>query len=566
MTEPMGMADFFTMEAGEYLERLDGLASPAASPDFEEFHQIARALRGSALMASQQQIAAVAGGLETLARAARDGTLTWDEAHRQLAVRAVDDLKVLVRAVNSWTDAETVRAQRIASELQQVAGATPPPESQPQQLDAATRAFIAREGAAVGSALDQAAKTLAQNPMGVSSLDAVLRATQPLRGIASLSDLPPLPDLLDGIERAVQEMMRRTEPTPNPGDVFDAAAKAISRVSREIATAGHADLDAHEASEFARLLGVLLEMGPDIIPIEALYHADGGPHVLSEGEAPTPGEAPGQIEMVSLGEYLKQAANNLEGAQSNPQRQLRAHGLAPTLRTLEGAGRGTARLAHAIRNAISGGAAVTDTQALTAALKEAGAILSGWGEEDPAVIEERLQPVSAAIRGLGEQPVTEVPVSPAPTPAAVVEPVVSAEPEADKATVEPVTSQQPSGDDWLAASFTDYDRLLAAGSVGTPLAELFEQPVDAPAPGPAALPTPSPAALPTPPAAVEDVGWVTQSDEVIAPITEYCFTGAAALRQAMALKERLQIGVPADHQELLEEIFDLVELGLRQTT
>ncbi len=482
MTQPMGMADFFAMEAGEYLERLDGLASPAGSPDFQEFHRIARALRGSALMASQQQIAAVAGGLEALARAASDGTVTWDEAQRQLAIRAVDDLKVLVRAINSWTDAESVRAQRIASELEQVTGATAPPASQPQQLDAATRAFIAREGAAVGSALDQAARTLARNPMGVSSLDAVLHATQPLRGIASLSDLPPLPDLLDGIERAVQEMMRRTEPMPNPGDVFDAAAKAICRVSREIATAGHADPDAPEAGEFARLLGGLLEMGPDIIPIEALYHADSGPHVLSEGAAPTLGEAPGQLEMVSLGEHLKQAAEDLEGAQSNPQRQLRAHGLAPTLRTLEGAGRGTAKLAHALRNAIGGGAAVTDTPALAAALREAGAILSGWGEEDTAVIEERLQPVSVTIHGLGEQPVVEVPVpptpapapaptpTPTPTPAAVVEPVASAEPEAARAAVEPVTPHQPSGDDWLAASFADYDHLLAAGSVGTPLA------------------------------------------------------------------------------------------------
>lgn len=558
MTQPMGMADFFAMEAGEYLERLDGLASPAGSPDFQEFHRIARALRGSALMASQEQIAAVAGGLEALARAARDGTLTWDEAHRQLAIRAVDDMRVLVRAVNSWTDAETVRAQRIASELQQVTGATTTPESQPQQLDAATRAFIAREGAAVGSALDQAARTLARNPMGVSSLDAVLRATQPLRGIASLSDLPPLPDLLDGIERAVQEMKRRTEPMPNPGDVFDAAAKAISRVSREIATAGHANPDAPEAGEFARLLGELLEMGPDIIPIEALYHADGGPHVVSEGAAPTLGEAPSQLEMVSLGEHLKQAAEDLASAQSNPQRQLRAHGLAPTLRTLEGAGQGTARLAHALRNAIGGGAAVTDTPALAAGLREAGAILSGWGEEDPAVIEERLQPVSAAIRGLGEQPIVEVPVPPTTTPAAVVEPVEPAEPEAARAPVEPVTPQQPSGDDWLAASFTDYDDLLAAGNVGTQLAELFGQPVDAPAP--------SPAALPAPPASAEDVGWVSQSGEEIAPITDYCFTGAAALKQAMALKEKLQIGMPAERQELLEEIFDLVELGLRQTT
>ncbi len=558
MTQPMGMADFFAMEAGEYLERLDGLASPAASPDFQEFHRIARALRGSALMASQQQIAAVAGGLEALARAARDGTATWDETHRQLAIRAVDDMKVLVRAINSWTDAETVRAQRIASELEQVTGTTTPPESQPQQLDAATRAFIAREGAAVGSALDQAARTLARNPMGVSSLDAVLRATQPLRGIASLSDLPPLPDLLDGIERAVQEMMRRTEPMPNPGDVFDAAAKAICRVSREIATAGHADPDAPEAGEFARLLGALLEMGPDIIPIETLYHADGGPHVLSEGAAPTLGEAPGQLEMVSLGEHLKQAAEDLEGAQSNPQRQLRAHGLAPTLRMLEGAGRETAKLAHALRKAIGGGAAVTDTPALAAALREAGAILSGWGEEDPAVIEEQLQPVSVTARGLGEQPVVEVPVPATPTPAAVVEPVAPAEPEAAGAAVGPAAPEQPSGDDCLAASFADYDHLLAAGSVGTPLAALFEQPVDAPAPGPAALPVH--------PASAEDVGWVDQSDEEIAPITDYCFTGAAALKQAMALKETLQIGVPVERQELLEEIFDLVELGLRQTT
>ena len=92
MTQPMGMADFFTMEAGEYLERLDAMVSPPGSPDFQEFYRLARALRGSALMASQHQIADVAGGLEALSRAGRDGTVTWEEAHRQLSIRAVDDL------------------------------------------------------------------------------------------------------------------------------------------------------------------------------------------------------------------------------------------------------------------------------------------------------------------------------------------------------------------------------------------------------------------------------------------------------------------------------------------
>ena len=229
MTQPMGMTDFFTMEAGEYLDRLDGLVSPAGSPDIPEFYRIARALRGSALMASQQQIASVAGGLESLARAAQDGALAWNEGSRQLAIRAVDDLKVLVRSVQAWTPAEDARAQKIAAELDKAAGGRTTIGREPRELDAATRAFIAREGAAVGSALDQAAGTLARNPTGVGWLDAVLRATQPLRGIASLSDLPPLPDLLDGIEQAVHELTRRTEPIPNPGDVFDAAARAISR-------------------------------------------------------------------------------------------------------------------------------------------------------------------------------------------------------------------------------------------------------------------------------------------------------------------------------------------------
>ncbi len=533
MTQPMGMADFFTMEAGEYLERLDGLVSPAGTPEFPEVHRISRALRGSALMASQQQIAAVAGGLEALARAARDGALAWDEALRQLAIRAVDDLKVLVRMVSSWTDAEEARAQRIAAELEKVAGTTAPVEHEARELDAATRAFIAREGAAVGSALDQAARTLARNPMGVSVLDTVLRATQPLRGIASLSDLPPLPDLLDGIERAVQEMMRRTEPIPNPGDVFDAAARAVSRVSQEIATVGRADPDTPEAAEFARLLGRLLEMDPGIVPIETLYHADAGPHIVSEGALPTPSDAPDRLEMVSLGEHLAQAAEDLEGAQSNTQRQIRAHGLAPTMRALEGAGPAAARLVHAFRTSIAGGAAVSDTRALAQTLKEAGAILSTWGQNDPGSIEQRLGPICATILSLGERPAVEAPVAAEPRPAAK--------------TME--------GEDWLATSFDSYREMTASGGNGTALGELFGGPDTAPA---------APA-TPEPPAQMAEVR-APEPAQAIAPITDFCYSGPSAMKQAMVLKKQLQEALPEDHRDLLQEIIDLVNLGLQQTS
>src|SRR6266576_2590998 len=71
------------------------------------------------------------------------------------------------------------------------------------RLDAGARAFVAREGAAIASALDRAAQALRINPGAQDPLQHVLRALQPLRGLAALADLPPLPDLLEGIERAI---------------------------------------------------------------------------------------------------------------------------------------------------------------------------------------------------------------------------------------------------------------------------------------------------------------------------------------------------------------------------
>src|SRR5207253_1514800 len=76
MTEspkPLGMSDFFALEAGEYLERLDGMLAKGDSPSADEIVRLARALRGSALMASQPAIARAAAGLEVLARAGARG-------------------------------------------------------------------------------------------------------------------------------------------------------------------------------------------------------------------------------------------------------------------------------------------------------------------------------------------------------------------------------------------------------------------------------------------------------------------------------------------------------------
>src|SRR6266576_454858 len=178
--QPLGMSDFFALEAGEYLERLDALVQPAEGlgESAEEFVRLARALRGAALMGNQPAIARSASGLETLAR-------------------AVEDLKIFVRRASSWTEADTAKAEALGAQLEQLAGrpSTPVRAVEPPGLDAGARAFVAREGAAIAGALERAAQALRANPLAHDPLQHVLKALQPLRGLAALNDLPPLPDL-----------------------------------------------------------------------------------------------------------------------------------------------------------------------------------------------------------------------------------------------------------------------------------------------------------------------------------------------------------------------------------
>src|SRR2546423_12577970 len=271
------MTDFFALEAGEYLDRLDGLLQAPATPPADELVRLARALRGSALMASQQPIARAAMGFEALARGLREGRRQWDAATKQLATRALDDIKIFVRNAGKWSDADTAKAEALASQLEQLGGR---PSAQVRAaeamgLDAGARAFVAREGAAIASALDRAGRALRANPLAHDPLQQVLKAIQPLRGLAALNDLPPLPDLLEGIERAIGELNRTTGNAP-PGwgdlvaELFQMAASSIAHAAREVAERGR---PVPEGREFRRLPDMVCEFmdsEPDVVPIETL--------------------------------------------------------------------------------------------------------------------------------------------------------------------------------------------------------------------------------------------------------------------------------------------------------
>lgn len=576
----MGMVDFFAMEAGEYLERLDALVSPAEAPNVSEFLRLSRALRGSALMADQQTIGDVAAGVEGIARGVKETKIPWDEAVRQLTIRAIEDLKVLVRGVRSWGSAEDARAERLLGELRGVSGASAAAGERGAsgELDAGTRAFIAREGAAVGSALDRAAKTLAQNPRALDSLDAVMRAMQPLRGIASLADLPPLPDLFDGVERAIGEVRRRPERVGGGARVFDAAARAVSRAAREVASEGRAEPDTEEAVEFVSMLGTLLGADERVVPIDRLYHSDQGPHIIEEGTAPAPSTQLDELELISYAEHLKHAAASLEEAGSQTQRSLRAHTLAGTLRPLADATGGglveaAAELARVVREAVARGVSSAEPEMFSRLLRDSGTLLGDAAQGNQDALGERLTRIVAALRH-GVPSADEAPAPapaaapPSPPPPAPSPPPARPAAQAGPAQPRPVAASRPAaandaGPD-LAASFATYHKLMASARRRTPAASRTGAPQPRPQPRteeqqPAATPTPTPSATPEP-----------QREEA-ASITAYCYSGTAALERAISLGDLLRNALthPAEASpqvnELVDELFDLIQLGLKES-
>jgi len=563
MTEsqkPLGMSDFFALEAGEYLERLDGLLAKGSSPSADEIVRLARALRGSALMASQPAIARTAAGLEAVARAVREGRRAWDPQTQQLALRGVDDLKIFVRRAGSWTEADTAKAEALAQQLEQLAGR---PSAQIRAvealgLDAGARAFVAREGAAIAGALERAAQALRANPLAHDPLQHVVRALQPLRGLAALTDLPPLPDLLEGIERAIGELSGSgLEPPANVGELFQVAGSAIARAAREVAERGRPDPDGADFRQFAGLLVKFMESEPDAVSIGSLYYSDSGPHIVQRGVPAARPSTLGKLELVSHGEHLRQAADSLERAPSATQRELRAHTLGSTFRALANAGGGVladraAHFAAAAREAVASGIAVSSPAAFAAELRRAGDLLARSSTGDEEALATELDALTAALRGIQPgAPAAAPPLSPAPPPpprAAPVVPVESPAPApAPAPRVEPVISETPD----LVGSWVAYQRLAEGGIGAASLAELVggaqRAPV-APAPGPPG-PSGTSSGLPAPaPSAVD--------------VRALLYRGERALSRAQELRAAAKQTSGEALRELVEEVCDLVALAL----
>jgi HPt (histidine-containing phosphotransfer) domain-containing protein len=601
---PLAMADFFALEAGEYLERLDALLAPEGAPAADELVRLARALRGSALMASQTPIARAAAGLESLARSLREGRRGWDPGTRQVAIRAVDDLKILVRRVSAWTDADTAKAEALGHELEQLSGR---PSAilravEAAGLDAGARAFVAREGAAIASALDRTAGAMRAGASARDPLQHVLRTLQPLRGLAALNDLPPLPDVLEGIERAITEVMRgapQATPAATP-DFFQGAAAAIAQAAREVAERGRPDPDGPAFRAFAGHLAHFFDREPIIVSISDLYFDDAGPHIVQRGAGAAQAAPLSRMELVSHGEHLRLAADAIERAPSATQRELRVHTLAGTFRALSVAGEGPlpkslGRFVDAAREAVALGHAVREPARFATALRRASELLSEADTADDTRLATGLESVATLINTLATPaappaaepmpvpvpiaaplpepellPIVPIeslapapPESPSPPPArreVLVDPAAPPKPELPPLWLTE-RSEVPAETPDLVGSWIAYERMVAAGIGPASLEELM---------GEAAIPA-APArdtTRPTPPSfvAVEAAPAVPVRaapvvELLVVDVQTLLYRGPAALARAQELRELAKRTPPEELPALFEEVCDLVVLA-----
>jgi len=104
MTTPARLLDFFILEAGDYLTRLETLVTKNGlqPSDAAQFAAAARGLRGSAAMAKASGVSRLALTVERIANGVAQGATSWEPELQRVLVGAIEDLKLMVHAARNW--------------------------------------------------------------------------------------------------------------------------------------------------------------------------------------------------------------------------------------------------------------------------------------------------------------------------------------------------------------------------------------------------------------------------------------------------------------------------------
>ncbi len=521
-----GLLDFFTLEASEYVEQLDGLVSraSAAPPDAESFARALRALRGAATMAKVNGIAALAQGLERLAKQVKDGDLAWDAATRGVAISAIDDAKILIRGVRNWGAAEDERVAVRLAELDRVA-----PKREGASARRSPSDYLATATADAAAALLE----YAENPSGGVQFARVMDKVRALRGVAALKDLPPLGEVVDAVDAVAKPIeLGHEDATAERRRLFRTAARVLLEGGDAVRLGNQPPTDSPALQEFtlaSNALGGGGGDGDDVVPISALL-MEGSDAVQAAANPPTTAAHRFRLEVVSQAEHLRRLVHEGAQAKDAATRDRLGRELRAAVRGLARAGQSFGALEIAnLFLAAERGAAALEQPALDV-LDRAAMLLSAADAAPEAMAPQFVSLAEMLSRGVtplaAQTPATPAPVAaPAPTPRFVTPLAApSAPPAAPNAPAAPVSTAAPSGAALKSLLSQGLSGLSGLGS------STFAEPVVGP-------------------------------DDDVIPIEDLLFRGKDALQRALTIGEQLKRSGSMPDSETLAELYDLLQLA-----
>lgn len=560
-----GFLEFFILEAGDYIEQLDGVVLGAghspSGPDTEAIQRISRALRGTATMAKIPSFADLAGGVERVGRAIQEGALQWNPALSGALTSAIDDLKLLLRAARNWSANEDQRAATRSAELARYAPKrTPAPggasATSTQPGGAPSSAFLGTEASNIAAGLE----LLTTRAAGSETAANVLRRVRALRGVAGVKEIAPLADVLEATEEASRGLESGEEELSNESrQLLEAAAAYLRTLSAALRGSGEVNAPSAARDAFAGALDTWANRDGDrerVVPIASLFYADGSSGLLQTSpNPPTSASERFRLELVSLGEHLRQVVDAARRAGDTTSTVRARRDLKRALSALQSAAESFGE--HDVAEFIGGHLDAADHVDFLglAALEDLASVLT-----EPGLNGERLtarlrdiaggRDISSAIgQGFGgalgdvslsagalgtarQAPAPMPPISaaePAPIahqPTASAAPVISPSPSAAAPRPEPSVRRPTVHEQSSAAALLDQTISALESLAATPM-----------------IP-------PTPLAEEEPV-----------PIGNLLYRGRAALDRAIELRDLLREPAHADDRAALDELFDLLELA-----
>ena len=540
MTSPDGLLHFFVLEATDYIDRLDSLVTAAGDdgPDASAFGRYARNLRGSATMSRQMGIAELSSALERLARALRNRAIRWDVALSGAVVAAIDDLRILVRAIRTPGADESARVRARVEELGRIVPASASAVATPSQSQpSGALSFLASESAELARALDH----LVSAQDDPSARDHPAERVRALRGVAELKDIPALGEVVEAVENTLKtlELSSIQTPTTKQKTLLTASAAILRRIARDIASRGRAPDEIPELASFkAALAAAEPEAGraDRIVPIAQLFHDDEGPHILTTAtQPPTSAAERFRLEVVSLAEHLRGVVAQARANRSPEQRERNQRELRAALRALGSAANsfGEKQVARFAAEWSVRVATLNDAQ--MEALDRAAALLA-----NPAT---RPEEVARGLERLAAPRAPQPGIRGAPTPT----PLADAEVAAILRTPTPIHAIPVERAPEPVASPEPQRQPVTRTPTGRQLHEYLENGIA----GFGALET---TPLSTP---------VVLPDEAIVPIESLLYRGKAALDRARELKSEM-LAEHAPTRETIEELFDLLDLAIAE--